>query len=120
MLAVGHRSVQHIALSLYAPSGRSLAQNPERGAHAYARFCGQAGRQFVTEVRMLDGAGEFHLVPLWNAPPQLDALESVMESCMHTGDPRPDPIDVGPEPLGPPMATRQGGAGARKAAARSR
>jgi hypothetical protein len=103
MLAVGHRAVQHLALAMYAPSGRMLAQNPERGAHAYARFCGEAGRHVVTEVRMLDGEGEFHLVPLWNAPPGLDALESVMESCMHTGDPRPDPVDVGPEPLGPPI-----------------
>lgn len=103
MLAVGHRAVQHLALAMYAPSGRMLAQNPERGAHAYARFCGEAGRKVVTEVRMLDGEGEFHLVPLWNAPPALDALESVMESCMHTGDPRPDPVDVGPEPLGPPI-----------------
>jgi hypothetical protein len=103
MLAVGHRAVQHLALAMYAPSGRMLAQNPERGAHAYARFCGEAGRRVVTEVRMLDGEGEFHLVPLWNAPPGLDALESVMESCMHTGDPRPDPVDVGPEPLGPPI-----------------
>ena len=103
MLAVGHRSVQNLALAMFAPSGRMLAQNSERGAHAYARFCGEAGRKIVTEVRMLDGEGEFHLVPIWNAPPGLDALESVMESCMHTGDPRPDPVDVGPEPLGPPI-----------------
>ena len=28
-----------------------------RDAHAYARFCGQGGRRFVVEVRMLDGRG---------------------------------------------------------------
>jgi hypothetical protein len=103
LLAVGHRQVQHLALSLFAPSGRMLAQDEARDAHPYARFCGKGGRRFVAEVRMLDGEGEFHLVPLWNAPPTLDALESIMASCMSTGDPRPDLIDVGPEPLGPPI-----------------
>jgi hypothetical protein len=102
-LAVGHRQVQHLGLALYAPSGRVLAHDQARDAHAYARFCGEGGRRFVVEVRMLDGDGEFHLVPLWNAPPALDALESSMASCMHTGDPRPELVDVGPEPLGPPI-----------------
>jgi hypothetical protein len=102
-LAVGHRQVQHLGLAIYAPSGRLLVQDQARDAHAYARFCGEGGRRLVVEVRMLDGDGEFHLVPLWNAPPTLEALEPVMASCMHTGDPRPELIDVGPEPLGPPI-----------------
>jgi hypothetical protein len=101
---VGHRQVQHLGLALYAPSGRLLMQDEGRDAHPYARFCGHGGRRIVVEVRMLDGEGEFHLVPLWNAPPTLDALEPIMASCMSTGDPRPDLIDVGPEPLGPPIA----------------
>jgi len=103
VLAVGHRQVQHLGLTLYAPSGRVLGQANDRGAYAYDRFCGKGGREIVTEVRMLDGQGELHVVPLWNAPPALAALEPLMERCMHTGDPRPDPIDVGPEPLGPPI-----------------
>lgn len=103
LLAVGHRQVQHLGLALFAQSGRLLTQDEARDAHAYARFCGKGGRRFVAEVRMLDGEGEFQLVPLWNAPPTLDALEPIMASCMSTGDPRPDLIDVGPEPLGPPM-----------------
>jgi hypothetical protein len=102
-LAVGHRQVQHLGLAIYAPSGRVLVHDQARDAHAYARFCGQGGRSFEIEVRMLDGEGEFHLVPLWNAPAELDALEPIMASCMHTGDPRPELIDVGPEPLGPPI-----------------
>ena len=103
LLAVGHRQVQHLGLALLAPSGRLLAQDDARSAHPYARFCGPAGRKLVVDVRMLDGEGEFHLVPLWNAPASLDALETIMGSCMSTGDPRPDLIDVGPEPLGPPI-----------------
>ena len=103
VLAIGHRQVQHLGLSLYAPSGRVLAQAADRGAHAYARFCGDGGRELVSEVRMLDGQGEMHVVPFWNAPASIDALESVLERCMHTGDARPDPVDVGPEPLGPPI-----------------
>lgn len=102
-LAVGHRQVQHLGLAIYAPSGRVLVHDQARDAHAYARFCGQAGRSFEIEVRMLDGEGEFHMLPLWNAPPWLEALEPIMASCMHTGDPRPELIDVGPEPLGPPI-----------------
>ena len=101
--AVGHRQVQLLGLAIYAPSGRPLVHDQARDAHAYARFCGQGGRNLVVEVRMLDGEGEFHLVPLWNAPPTLQALETVLSSCMHTGDPRPDLVDVGPEPLGPPI-----------------
>jgi hypothetical protein len=95
--------VQHLGLALFAPSGRLLAQDEGRDAHAYARFCGQGGRRFVVSVRMLDGQGEFHLVPLWNAPQSLQALEPIMASCMNTGTARPDPVDVGPEPLGPPI-----------------
>jgi hypothetical protein len=102
-LAVGHRQVQHLGLAIYAPSGRVLVHDQARAAHAYARFCGQGGRSFEIEVRMLEGEGEVHLMPLWNAPPQLAALEPIMASCMHTGDPRPELIDVGPEPLGPPI-----------------
>ena len=102
-LAVGHRQVQHLGLAIYAPTGRVLVHDQARDAHAYARFCGQGGRSFEIEVRMLDGEGEFHLMPLWNAPPTLDALEPIMASCMHTGDPRPELIDVGPEPLGQPI-----------------
>jgi hypothetical protein len=102
-LAIGHRQVQHLGLAIYAPTGRVLVHDQARDAHAYARFCGQGGRSFEVEVRMLDGEGEFHLMPLWNAPPELDALEPTMASCMHTGDPRPELIDVGPEPLGPPI-----------------
>ena len=102
-LAVGHRQVQHLGLTLFAPSGRLLAQDEGRDAHAYARFCGEGGRRFVVNVRMMDGQGEFQLVPLWNAPATLDALEPIMASCMSTGTARPDPVDVGPEPLGPPI-----------------
>ncbi len=102
-LAVGHRQVQHLGLAIYEPSGRVLVHDRARDAHAYARFCGQGGRSFEIEVRMLDGEGEFHMLPLWNAPPELEALEPIMASCMHTGDPRPELIDVGPEPLGPPI-----------------
>ncbi len=103
VLAIGHRQVQHLGLTLYAPSGRVLAQAVDHGAHAYARFCGDDGRELVSEVRMLDGQGELHVVPLWNAPASIEGLEPVLERCMHTGDPRPDPVDVGPEPLGPPI-----------------
>jgi hypothetical protein len=103
VLAIGHRQVQHLGLTLFAPSGRVLSQAIDKGAYAYARFCGDGGRELVSEVRMLDGQGELHVVPLWNAPASIDALDSVLERCMHTGDPRPDPVDVGPEPLGPPI-----------------
>lgn len=103
LLAVGHRQVQHLGLTLFATSGRVLAQDEERDARAYTRFCGQAGRRFVAEVSMLDGQGEYHLVPLWDAPPALAALEPVMASCMNAGDRRPDLEDVGPEPLGRPL-----------------
>lgn len=102
-LVVGHRQVQHLGLRIHAPNGRLLAHDQARGAHAYTRFCGKGGRRFVVEVRMLDGEGEFNLMRLWNAPPALDALDAIMASCMHTGDPRPELIDVGPEPLGPPL-----------------
>jgi len=103
VLAIGHRQVQHIGLALFAPSGRALAQDESRGAHAYARFCGRGGRRVVADLRMLAGEGEFYAVPLWNAPPNLDALEATLSTCMSTGDPRPDLIDVGPEPAGRPI-----------------
>ncbi|MDD9938646.1 MAG: hypothetical protein OXT09_33860 [Myxococcales bacterium] len=102
-MAIGHRQVQHLGLSLYAETGRLLARDPERNAHAYARFCGKSGRRFVAEVRMLDGEGEVHLIPLWDAPPRLKTLERTMQRCMHSGAPRPSPVDVGPEPTGPPV-----------------
>lgn len=102
-VAIGHRQVQHLDLTLYAPSGRILSHSSERDAHAYARFCGHAGRKFIVEVRMLDGEGEFHLVPLWNGPPTLRSLRSTINQCMEAGAPRPNPVDVGPEPLGPPL-----------------
>ncbi|MFI5307843.1 MAG: hypothetical protein ACHQ53_10845, partial [Polyangiales bacterium] len=66
VLAIGHRQVQHIGLSLFAPSGRLLAQDDSRGAHAYARFCGRGGRRVIADLRMLDGEGELYAVPLWN------------------------------------------------------
>jgi len=102
-MAIGHRQVQHLGLSIFAESGRLLARAPERDAHAYARFCGKAGRRFVTEVRMRDGAGEVHLVPLWDGPKHLASLDRTLQRCMHSGAPRPNPVDVGPEPTGPPV-----------------
>jgi hypothetical protein len=102
-VAVGHRQVLHLGLSLFAPSGATLARDRGRDAHAYARVCGDAGQRVVVNVRMLDGEGEFHLVPLWDAPSELDALESIMATCMSTGTARPDLVDVGPEPSGPPL-----------------
>lgn len=103
VLAFGHRQVHRLGLTVYAPSGRVLARDNARDAHAYTQFCGQANRPFVVEVRMLDGEGELHVVPLWNAPPTIDALEPAMRACMHAGTPRPTPMDVGPEPEGPPL-----------------
>jgi hypothetical protein len=102
-VAVGHRQVLHLGLSLFAPSGERLARDGGRDAHAYARVCGDAGQRLVVNVRMLDGEGEFHLVPLRNAPSELDALEGIMATCMSTGTARPDLVDVGPEPSGPSL-----------------
>jgi len=102
-VAVGHRQVLHLGLSLFAPSGADLAHDRGRDAHAYARFCGDAGQRVVVNVRMLDGEGEFYLVPLRNAPSELDALEGIMAACMSTGTARPDLVDVGPEPSGPSL-----------------
>ncbi|MGD8860568.1 MAG: hypothetical protein PVI30_11200 [Myxococcales bacterium] len=102
-IAVGHRGVQHLGLTLYAESGRVLARDPDRDAHAYARFCGEAGRRLVVELRMLDGQGEVQLVPLWRAPKRLRTLDRSMQDCTHAGSPRPGPVDVGPEPRGPPI-----------------
>lgn len=113
VLAFGHRQVHRLGLTVYAPSGRVLARDTGRDAHAYARFCGQAQRAFVVEVRMLDGEGELHVVPLWNAPPTIDALEPAMSACMHAGTPRPTPMDVGPEPEGPPIEIELASVGTR-------
>jgi hypothetical protein len=116
VLAFGHRQVHRLGLTVFAPSGRVLARDSGRDAHAYARFCGQADRPFVVEVKMLDGEGELHLVPLWNAPPTVDALEPAMLACMHAGTPRPSPMDVGPEPEGPPIEIELASVSARLAA----
>lgn len=116
VLAFGHRQVHRLGLTVFAPSGRVLARDSGRDAHGYTRFCGQAGRPFVVEVRMLDGEGELHLVPLWNAPPTVDALEPAMRACMHAGTPRPVPMDVGPEPEGPPLELELASVTARLAA----
>jgi hypothetical protein len=102
-VAVGHRQVLHLGLSLFAPSGATLARDRGRDAHAYARYCGEAGQRVVVNLRMLDGEGEFHLVPLWNAPAELEALQGIMATCMSTGTARPDLVDVGPEPSGPSL-----------------
>ena len=116
VLAFGHRQVHRLGLTVYAPSGRLLARDTGRDAHAYARFCGEANRPFVVEVRMLDGEGELHVVPLWNAPPSIDALEPAMLACMHAGTPRPSPMDVGPEPEGPPVEIELASVAARLSA----
>ncbi|MDH5674980.1 MAG: hypothetical protein OEZ06_22820 [Myxococcales bacterium] len=101
--AVGHRQVQHLGLHVYAPNGRLLTRDPRRDAQAYVRVCGKGGRRFIVELRMFDGNGEFQLLPLWDAPRRLTATRQVMRSCMHAGAPRPAPVDVGPEPGGPPI-----------------
>jgi hypothetical protein len=116
VLAFGHRQVHRLGLTVYAPSGRVLARDTGRDAHAYARFCGEANRPFVVEVRMLDGEGELHVVPLWNAPPSIDALAPAMRACMHAGTPRPTPMDVGPEPEGPPIEIELASVGTRLSA----
>jgi hypothetical protein len=102
-VAVGHRQVLHLGLSLFDPSGANLARDRGRDAHAYARFCGEAGQRVVVNVRMLDGEGEVHLVSLRNAPSELDALKGIMATCMSTGTARPELVDVGPEPSGPSL-----------------
>lgn len=102
-LAVGQRNVLHLGLSLFTPGGGPLAQDAGRDAHAYARTCGAGGERVVVNVRMLDGEGEFQLVPLWNAPEELTALEPIMASCTNTGTARPTLVDVGPEPRGPEL-----------------
>lgn len=115
-LAFGHRQVHRLGLTIYASSGRVLAQDDSRDAHAYARYCGRAGRVVNVEVRMLDGEGELHLVPLWAAPATVDALEPAMQACRHAGTPRPSPMDVGPEPEGPPLEVEMASVASRLAA----
>jgi hypothetical protein len=101
--AVGHRHVLHLGLALFDPNGHALSRDRGRDAQAYARFCGAQGQRLIVNVRMLDGEGEFHLVPLWNAPSELDSLQSIMATCMNTGTARPALVDVGPEPSGPAL-----------------
>lgn len=103
-LAVGQRHVLHLGLSVFSPGGGQLAQDAGRDAHAYARVCAGRGQRVVVNVRMLDGEGEFQLVPLWNAPERLASLEPIMSTCMNTGSARPALIDVGPEPQGASIA----------------
>lgn len=103
VLAFGHRQVHRLGLTFYAPSGRVLARDSGQDAHAYAQICGAAGRPVIAEVRMLDGEGEVHVVPLWNAPASIAGIDLAIQACMHAGTPRPSPMDVGPEPQGPPL-----------------
>ncbi|MDD9971038.1 MAG: hypothetical protein OXR73_32675, partial [Myxococcales bacterium] len=102
-LAVGRRHTQALSLAIYRSDGRIAAASAEPAVYAYLQTCGQAGERFIAHVRMSDGTGEVRLLPLWRARARLEGLEDAMAACRAIGMVRPLPIDVGPEPIGPPL-----------------
>lgn len=101
----GRRHSQGLWLTLYDADGRAMAAKTEPGVYGYLRACGARGTPVVAELRMRDGGGEARLQAIWDAPASLSGLSSVMETCRGIGVPRPGLVDVGPEPIGLPMAS---------------
>ena len=105
-LAVGRRQIQELRLTLYSDTGDVLATGEEHGAYAYARTCMTDGSTVIAHVELHEGSGEVEILPLVSAPATLPGLEDAMGECAGVGLPRSSTVDVGPEPIGPPLGQR--------------
>lgn len=92
--AAGTKFTQSVELSVLAPSGRVLAQAPQRTTLPRARHCGHAGEVVFVSVRVTDGQGEV----VYGAISGPDASLDGIARCSALGAPRPPPLELGPEP----------------------
>lgn len=102
-LVVGRRHTQALDLTLYRNDGRIIAQQEQPGVFGYLRACGAQGEHVIADIRMRDGSGVVRMMPLWHAPAQVPGLALAMAECRDVGMTRPELVDVGPEPLSPPL-----------------
>ena len=105
-LAVGRRQIQDLGLTLYSDTGEILATGQSQGAYDYARTCVKAGNSVVAHVELQEGSGEVEVLSFLTAPAVLPGLQSAMAECSGVGLPRSPSVDVGPEPIGPPLGQR--------------
>jgi len=100
-LAVGHRRVHDLDLSLMTGRGVLLERDANVDARPYVRFCGAAGLHLVVNLEMYKGQGEVALIAFRDAPVQLPDLGRTVGACFATsGGIRRPSAQVGAAPPG--------------------
>ncbi len=92
--AAGTKYTQAIDLTVLAPTGRVLAQAEPRLTLPRAQYCGRLDETVFVSVRVTDGQGEVVYGALSGPASDLDDVAR----CGALGAPRPQPLDLGPEP----------------------
>ena len=92
--AAGTKFTQAVDLTVLSPTGRTLAQAESRVTLPRAQYCGHSGESVFVSVRVTDGQGEVVYGALSGPGSTLDAAAG----CGALGAPRPQPLDLGPEP----------------------
>jgi hypothetical protein len=92
--AAGTKFTQAVDLTVLSPTGRTLGQAESRVTLPRAQYCGRSGESVFVSVRVTDGQGEVVYGALSGPGSTLDAAAG----CGALGAPRPQPLDLGPEP----------------------
>jgi hypothetical protein len=92
--AAGTKFTQSVDLTVLSPAGKVVAQGEPRVTLPRAQYCGRIDESVFVSVRVTDGQGEVVYGALSGPASEIEDVAR----CGALGSPRPQPLDLGPEP----------------------